>query len=425
MLLPMMLQSQPQPPLPLPVNKNSRIDLDDLKSQIAKRIGQEQANRYFGYLNGFLAQKLSKHEFNKLCTLTLGHENLILHNKLILAILQNACQAKAPPQVHRDKFLQRSTGFVSKKFHQVDKEVDSSQIPALVKQTWSNGDILQQSSHKFKGGVDNYGKNDWSNHLGVDARTNIAMPQSSIPFNETELGDTHKYNSSGRKRSMQQQQGESHEHLAKRARKEGVSLHYQSSARSKDSEEIVPSEYMENVDHGGELDSFRGPIQAPLGIRFCSASFGGARRTLLSSIIANSDSFSRSFDSGELCDTLVLKKGIEKMAEAQGLDGVTMDCANLLNKGLDAYLKRLIRSCIELRGGVSRKQASPGDLPYATPINGIPTINNIQKQGSAGSLRGAHVSMKDFKTAMELNPPQLGENWTSLLEKICFCSFEE
>lgn len=85
-----------QPQIPLmaaPVPKHSS-NLGDLKSQIFKRLGQEQAQQYFNYLNRFLLQNLSKREFNKLCILTLVHENIPLHNQLIRLIFHNAYHAK-------------------------------------------------------------------------------------------------------------------------------------------------------------------------------------------------------------------------------------------------------------------------------------------------------------------------------------------
>lgn len=39
---------------------------------------------------------------------------------------------------------------------------------------------------------------------------------------------------------------------------------------------------------------------------------------------------------------------MEKIAQRHGLEGETIDCANLLNYGLDAYLKQLISSSVYL-----------------------------------------------------------------------------
>jgi hypothetical protein len=57
--------------------------------------------------------------------------------------------------------------------------------------------------------------------------------------------------------------------------------------------------------------------------------------------------------------------------------------------------------------------------------------HGFQFQSSSNSSRSlevpqcANVSLLDFRVAMELNPRQLGDDWPSLLEKICTDSFEE
>ncbi|CAL9148909.1 unnamed protein product, partial [Musa hybrid cultivar] len=408
-----MLQRQPSlpPPLTPPVTKHSRIDLGELKSQIAKQLDQEQANRYFGYLNGLLSQKLSRHEFNKFCIMTLGHENLPLHNQLIRSILHNACQAKAQLSVNHGRFAHRPTGIVSKNSPESDDGLGFSQA-LTCSHTWSNGDILPWSNDKFRGGSDNNRIRDCPSPLGQNRRVEV----------EAVLGENGDLSSCYLKRSVQQQQGGVHELPVKRARIEEPSLLDHGSVHYKVLAEVVPSKCGENMGHRGHLDSFRGPLQAPLGNLFCSANTTGARRRFLSAGTALTDSFCRNYDCSELCDTEILKKRMEKMAQSQGLEGVTMDCANLLNSWLDAYLKQLVKLCIELVGAgtghVLTKQAVSNLVPYAKPINGVWARNDIQVQGAVGSLEGTHVlSMKDFRRAMELNPQQLGGDWLLSLKR--------
>ncbi|XP_040940067.1 uncharacterized protein [Gossypium hirsutum] len=50
---------------------------------------------------------------------------------------------------------------------------------------------------------------------------------------------------------------------------------------------------------------------------------------------------------GELLNSGSLKKRSEQKLEMEGLN-ITMDCANLLNKSLDVYMKRLIKPYLEL-----------------------------------------------------------------------------
>lgn len=90
-------QRRRQPSAPQQQQQNGRIDLRDLKAQMLKRLGPDRSRRYFGYLNGYLSERLSRQDFEKLCLQTLGQENLQLHNRLIRAILYNAYQGKCPP----------------------------------------------------------------------------------------------------------------------------------------------------------------------------------------------------------------------------------------------------------------------------------------------------------------------------------------
>ncbi|WOK96323.1 hypothetical protein Cni_G05030 [Canna indica] len=412
---PMLQQQTPLPPAQ--VMKHSRSNLGDLKSQIAKRLGQERAQRYFSYLNGFLSQKLNKREFTKLCVLTIGQENLPLHNQLIRSIIQNACQAKVPPPFDHDKFTQMATGIALKKSSQVDG-LAFSQAPSSVPQNLSNGDLSPQLPHKYRTGIDNHRIKDSSILCGPNSRAQAASHLPPILSDEAVLGKNDDL-----KRAMQQLQHEPNEQPTKRAKIDDHGYVHKKVIAE------LPLDHREDLDHRGDLDSFRNPLRAPLGIPFCSASIGGARRPLQSSVSTTTDSFCGSYDCSELYDTEVLKQRMEKMAEAHDLQGVTMDCANLLNNGLDAYLKRLIRSCVELVGARTRhvlKQSISNMIQNAKPNTSVLTGNNIQVQGSIRSLEGMQVlSMQDFKVAMELNPQQLGEDWPLLLEKICGRSFEE
>ncbi|XP_042430574.1 uncharacterized protein LOC122017130 [Zingiber officinale] len=417
------LQLHPQPTSSLPGTKNSWIDLDDLKSQILKRLGQDRSHIYFRFLNGFLSQKLSKREFNKICIALLGSENIPFHNHLIRAILQNATQAKTPPPLDCGKFAQKPTEDVPKKSLQVD---DGSKAPSAVPQTWSNGDILPPSPCKSRTGIDSCRTKDWPSSLGASPRSDIVAHQPSIPRAETvstENGQLYLL-----KRPLQQQHVNSYPPTVKR-RREGTPLLDVSTVHSNPHAEATSIGDEEDIDHSSYLDPFRGPLQAPLGIPFCAASVGGARKTFLSAGTSTSDSYWRNHNAGELCHTEVLKATMSKIAEAQGLEDVKLESAHVLNHALDAYLKRLIRSCIKLRVGREHaiaKQSSPSLQHCTKHINGIWPRNNIHVRGNVGIVEDTcAISMNNLKVAMELNPQQLGENWPLLLEKICFCSFEE
>ncbi|OAY77542.1 uncharacterized protein LOC109706500 [Ananas comosus] len=308
-----------------------RVNLAELKSKIARRVGPDRARRYFGYLNALLSQKLSRAEFTRLCLAALGRENLALHNHLIRAVLANASHPTPPPHSLIARAKNSSCeGFKIKRY---------------------NEDVVREN-------------------------------------------------------------GEIRESGAKRSRME---------------EKLTPQDEEE------ELRRSRGPLRAPLGIPFCPPSVGGARKPQLPSAVGG---FGGCCDCGELCETEVLKRRMERIARAQGLGGVGMDCADVLNNGLDAYLKRLIRSCVGLVGARFSGHGVIKDLrPPAKPINGVWLPNHVNVERGRGLLEAAHevrnnqglmaISLQDFRVAMEVNPQQLGEDWPLLLEKICFRSFEE
>ena len=127
---------------------------------------------------------------------------------------------------------------------------------------------------------------------------------------------------------------------------------------------------------------------------------------------------------------------MEQIATSQGIGGVTMDSAKLLNNGLDAYLKGLIRSCIELVGARSghepRNRGAKKHQAHVEPINGVSLghhhhlqINNHTLESIEERKLDCPISLLDFRVAMEVNPQQLGEDWPFLMEKICTRAFEE
>lgn len=128
----------------------------------------------------------------------------------------------------------------------------------------------------------------------------------------------------------------------------------------------VPMEEGEEVEQS--VAESRSPLTAPLGV-----SFTGVRRR------SNGESCCR--NSGELPDTTALKSVLERRLEKEGVK-LSVDSADVLNKGLDAFVTRLIKPCLSL-------------------------------------VRRERVSMLDLRAAVELNPRVLGEDWPIHLEKIC------
>ncbi|KAL8193693.1 hypothetical protein R6Q57_026385 [Mikania cordata] len=99
--------------------------------------------------------------------------------------------------------------------------------------------------------------------------------------------------------------------------------------------------------------------------------------------------------SGQLQSTSSLENRLKHMDKMEGLD-ISMDCVNLLNNGLNCYLKRVIKPSVELAS--SRSLHEPG------------------KKFTA--------SLLDFQMAAITNPKILGEDWPVQLEKICSSGFE-
>ncbi|CAL9245076.1 unnamed protein product [Arabidopsis halleri] len=110
------------------------------------------------------------------------------------------------------------------------------------------------------------------------------------------------------------------------------------------------------------------------------------------------------YSSGELPDSVSLKKKLEDDSGfiEQGLE-VSVGFANTLNAGLDVFLKRLIKPCLEL----AASRSSSRQREVCSSSNASPTS-----------------SLVDFQVAMELNPSILGEDWPAKLEKIA-CRFRQ
>lgn len=389
----------PQPPSQ-PEQAQARANTHNLKIQVVKRVGAERAQRYFGYLSRLLSNKLSKPEFNKLCLLTLGRENLPLHNQLVKSILKNVLSDKAPSA----------------------PPDNGHSVPGP-----PNGDFLPPSPRKSRPGVRRIG--DRPSPLGSNGGADVA-PHQPLPPRDAEgaameNGGPTMYDL---KRPMQHQVGGLAEQPAKRPQ---LSHHGLDTLRTK---EVVVAKEREEAGQRGDF----GALCAPLGIPFCSASMGGTQRLFA---LSASSGFGGNYEDGELCHTEVLRRRMEAIAQIQGLSGVSLDCANILNTGLDVYLKGLIRSCRELVGARSghepvkqKQQQQPIYKQQAQmkPINGVWLGNHMHVQSGAGPSEMLpeprnhySMSLQDFRVAMELNPRQLGEDWPLLLEKICLSSFEE
>lgn len=412
----------------------SRIDLGDLRAQLVKRIGAERSKRYFYFLNKLLSQKLSKKEFDKLCHRVLGSENLPLHNHFILSILKNACQAKIPPPVHSSAPAKPGVQAVNSSPSREDGHEQSGNLfPNQNVPVWSNG-VLPVSPRKGRSAIRERKLRDRPSPLGPNGKVDSV----SHPSTGSEDGGSKIIMENGDANPFDYQRPMQHlQPVAELPERERDGAVWRPTGKpqilSKDHANLAVTEDGEEVEQSNRLSFSKSPLLAPLGIPFYSASVGGARKAIP---VGSSSDFVGYYDSGGLSDTETLRHRMEQIAAAQGLGGVSMECANMLNNVLDVYLKRLIKSCVELVGARSalepKKNAAQKQQIQGKVINGMWPSNHSHMQGSNGPLEVLQeqraqrsISLLDFKVAMELNPQQLGEDWPLLLEKICMQSFEE
>lgn len=415
-----------------PQQHTSRIDLGDLKAQIVKRIGNEKSKRYFFYLNRFLSHKLSKVEFDKLCVRVVGRENLKLHNQFIRSILKNACVAKTPPPINvsanAQSVLQASNNSPCR---EDGPEQTGSAFPNQ-NQTlpvWSNG-VLPVSPRKGRSVL--RGKfRDRPSPLGPNGKITCLPYQST----GTEDSNSKVIIENGTVPMCDYQRPVQHLQAVAELPENDLEGGVQ---RPSEKPRIHPTEASileegEEVEQSDPLSFLRGPLLPPLGIPFCSASVGGARKTLP---VGSSGDFLSCYDSIGLSDSEAVRKRMEQIATAHGLEGVSMECPNILNNTLDVYLKQLIKSCLELVRSRSTFEHTGHPIQkqqnQVKVINGMWPSNHLRVQNINGrsevlqekSLE-CSASLLDFKVAMELNPKQLGEDWPLQLEKISMRAFEE
>lgn len=415
-----------------PQHQHSRINLVELKAQIVRKLGPERSKQYFYYLNRLLSLKISKVEFNKLCFRILGRENITLHNQFIRSILRNACSAKVPPPTHETDVSKPgaavgSNELLSDAYEQNGSHVSSSQAssqPGL-----SNGDILPLSPRKVRTGYRDRRTGDRCSALGQNGKTNFTFQQPTATESSFDVMENGDINPSDSRRAVQHCQG-----LLQQTDDEREASGQETGRFSviKGSQEGPASVYnkVHVRDDGKEMHA-RSQLQAPLGVPFCPVSVGGARKALP---LATNSKCVTSSSYGALLDSVSLRERMEQIAAEQGLE-VAIGCANLMNNGLDSYLRGLIRSCVRLVGARSGcepvRNNTKKQQTHVKLVNGLrPGLHSQISTGRPSEVMQEHapnnlISLQDFRVAMELNSRQLGEDWPLLLEKICSRAFEE
>ena len=350
----------------------SRIDTLELKSLILKKIGHQRADKYFDELTQLFSLKITKCEFDKLCIRIIGRENIPLHNRLIRSILKNACLGKVPP-------------------------------PKGVRRAGSNLTVKTTNGHQR-----NYLQSLYRDAFPSSPRKGRSPVNRDRKFRDrpSPLGPL------GKPQSM------ACEELNSRAQE-------QQSATELHSLGSRPPIEVASVEEGEEVDQMavspgvqsRSPVTAPFGI---SLNPGGSRKALSNISIGSNYIPETCLNSGELPDTRSLRSRLERKLEMEGI-GVSLDCVNVLNIGLDAYLKRLIEPCMALAGArCDSEQLKRANGQFIPGLKETLPGRYVKRQ-----TESVNASMLDFRVAMESNPQILGEDWPVQLEKISLCGFEE
>lgn len=309
-----------------------RLDILEIKSHIERKLGAAKSDKYFSLLTRYLSLKISKSEFDRLCIGTIGRENVRLHNRLLRSIIKNACLSKTPPPKEP-----KVDGFERGK---VPNGYQRSCLQSLCK------DIPQSSRKGMTPALRDCKLKDFPSPLGPRGKSHSIACQDSVPKIQEQLSTN-----------------------------ELFSLGSRPPGSVEDGEEVDQAA-------GSPSIYSRSPVKAPLGIPINGK---GTPKLLHKS---STDAYYTGIcqNHGELPDAYSLRKRLEKKLEMEGLK-VSVDCANLLNNGLDVFMKRLIKPCLELAGSRSGHKHS-----------------------------SFSASILDFQVATELNPQILGNDWPSQLE---------
>lgn len=405
-----------------------RIDLVDLKARIVKKVGAEKANRYFSHFRSFISSRLSKTELDKLILITIGKENVGLHNQFVKAILSNAVKARAPPPPLPP--TQHAAKPPLKPYSPCITSEDNT-FPHASPSTLSNGDSFLPSPRRGRSTVL---RDHRASPLGP--REDHPTPDLSRPAQQLD----------GAAKQLDAESISSLEHPLKRARVIPPT--------SDESATIVESGRSQSILCQSESMRILPPlpfgssIKAALGVpfRLLETTEVGWRRPALHAFPAHlmvQDGLDKECeDMGDLPDDDLMHRLMEQAAAAEGLEGVSRESAVILNQALDAYLNRLIKSCVDVSGSragtgadVERPvdDAVPRDKVKEALLNMKlhPGMNGLCVRPMAEFLKKGKdkmqppLSLTDFKAAMDLNPQQLGENWPVQLEKISFRIFDQ
>ncbi|XP_057782991.1 uncharacterized protein LOC131000876 [Salvia miltiorrhiza] len=322
----------------------TRIDTLELKELIYEKIGHQRGETYFNHLKRFLSSKLSKDDFDKSCIETIGRENLSIHNRLIRSIIQNACRAKTPPQKAR-------------KVEALGVKVAHGHPRNHLQSLY--GDAFPHSPRKCRSPISRDRKfRDRPSPLGPLGKSPSLTCEETVSRIQEQQSAAELQTVSGRPPT--------------------------GAASVEDGEEVEQCAVI-------PVSQRWSSITAPLGV---SVDLGGARKAPHHSGLSCQTS-------GELPDTRSLGRRLQKKLASEGV-GISLDGANLLNNGLDVYLKKMISKCIGVAGSRC-----------------VDPLAMVRQSNGERTMQPSNASMLDFRVAMESNPSILGEDWSTQLEKVC------
>lgn len=344
----------------------NRIDVLDIKISIGKKLGSLRAEKYFGLVKRFFNGKLRTSQFHKLCVAAIGRENVCLHNHLIKSILQNACLSKTAPS----KKSNSEEPVIDKVANGYQRSGVQSLCRDALPPSPRNGRTLGFRDRRSK---------DRPSPLGPHGKPNAVAECKVLGLKTVEQQSPTELLSLGSKRIE---------------------------VNSSGGEEVEQTAISPGV-HS------RSPVTPPLGIPWN----GRGNPKLISSLSTPATRINICRGNGVLPDTNSLQKRLEQKLENEGL-GISLDCVNLLNNGLDTYLKRLIKPSLEVARSRFENQhlnSVVGSFPRSIRVQSVPYTQ--------ASPMCPSVSDLDFRTAMEIDPSVLGLNWPTQLEKISFQDF--
>lgn len=349
---------------------SSRAETAELQKRFIKILGKRRAVKYFNLVVRFLLLRMSKIKFMHVCFFLIGKDNVKLHNQYLTSVARTICILKNGPSIGI-----KAEGSLNVKIGNGYWKT-SPQSPS--------GDVFPPSPRKGRSSFIRDRKiRDRPSPLGPQGKVNSVVCDELTP-------------------RMQEQQS-------------ATELFSNGSRPPVEVFSVEDGEEVEQMMGSPSIQS-RSPLKAPLGV---PTNMPAARKALRSSFLT-SFNLETCRNSCELPDSKPLRKRLEQKLEKEGL-GISMDCANLLNSGLDAYLKRLIKPCIELarsRGGEEyQKQVSDHVIRSS---NGMWSERYMQR-----TIPSVSASLLDFRAAMELKPQLLGEDWPVQLERVCLRTSEE